>query len=214
MIDIITFNGSSVMLDSRLHEYERIAVGANFIIYNQFLNQLHLPSEKWSYDKENKGLALVEKHPELYILDAVLFKEFEYSKVVMPLQLYKYYLLQEFLGNGLNFEGLGIINEKKTRISYLNTDFSLRNWGNDQFQMNDLSRFIIKKAKKEELINAHETFFVLIDDKLKIKLLNALTFYQAETGLKVGKIELVDRLFDTERLAKLKAFSRNLIERK
>ena len=213
-MDAVFSNGSTIVLDDGLNEYERFQASESFVIYAQFLSQLHFPHEKWQYEANRSGHILVERPPELLMLDTVLFKELDYTKLVKPLQLYTYYLLQAFLGNNLVFNGLGLLPERKTRIIYLQMELDLEEMNKKTFKTNDLSRFMLKKASKEDLLHTHETFFVLLDEKFKSKLWNALTLFHAETGKPVEKSRWVDHVLSNDRLAQLKAFSKQLIEQK
>lgn len=213
MINLIAFNGENFWLDDRLQEYEEQEVTVHFIVYNQLLRQLHLPTEKWHYLKHANGRILVEKNAELLQMNEVIFKELDYSKLVSPLRLYAYYLLQEFLGNGLNFKGLGLVFERKARLMYLHTDFDLYRCQHCDFSTNDISHFVVKRAKWDDLMQVHETFFVLMDQHIKGKLMIELTRYQAETGLTVEKKDFINTLFDPERLKVLKSFSQKIIDR-
>jgi hypothetical protein len=206
-------NQNNIVLDQRLTEYVRIEVSPQFIVYNQFLKLLHLPAEKWVYDKECKGKILIEQVGELEEMDQLLFANLDYSKLASPLLIYQYNLLQLLLGNGLNFQGIGVIRERKIRLLFLATDFDLDNMHNASFDANDLSRFIQYRAKKQELLTAHETFFVLLNEKFKDKLLNALMLYQSETGKTVSKSEMMERLLNVKRLQALQDFSAKLIKR-
>ncbi|NOQ74420.1 MAG: hypothetical protein GQ574_20590 [Crocinitomix sp.] len=206
-------NNNNTVLDQRLCEYLRAKVDPNFIVYNQFLKQLHLPAEKWEYDKKHKGKILIEQEAELEELDALLFKNLDYSKLATPLWIYKYNLLQLLLGNGLNYQGIGMIRERKIRFLFVGTEFNLENRLNVQFEENDLSRFILRRAKKQEILTAHESFFVLINEKFKAKLLNALMLYQSETGNTLSKSHLIESLLNVERLSALQQFSAKLINR-
>lgn len=213
MTNLIAFNGENFWLDDRLQEYEEQEVTVHFIIYNQLLRQLHLPAEKWHYLKGANGCILVEKNPELVQMNEVIFKELDYSKLVSPLRLYAYYLLQEFLGNGLNFNGLGLVFERKTRLMYLDTDFDLNRFKRCDFSANDISHFVLKRAKRDDLLQVHETFFVMMDEHIKGKLMIELTRYQSETGHPLEKNDFINTLFDPERLQVLKSFSKKIIDR-
>ena len=208
----LTFNQEAVVLDEQLNEHERINVTPEFIIYNQFLNQLHLPFEKWAYEKEVRGVVLVEKHAEMEELDTFIFKELDYTRLVSPLHLYSYYLLQLFLGNALNFNGIGVLRERKSHFVFLDTAFEISNMIEPNFKLNNLGRFLLKRGRKEELLITHETFFVLLDQKFKSKILNALTLYQSETGVNIDKLNMIDAVLNQRRLEKLKAFSLKQIE--
>ncbi|MFT5821715.1 MAG: hypothetical protein ACI8ZM_002969 [Crocinitomix sp.] len=206
-------NQNNIILDQRLTEYVRIEADPNFIVYNQFLKQLHLPAEKWEYHTDHKGEVLVEQADEVEELDAILFKNLDYSKLASPLRIYQYNLLQLLLGNGLNYQGIGIIRERKIRFLFLRTKFDVDNMQNTSFEVNDLSRFILRRAKKQDLLTAHESFFVLLNEKFKAKLLNALMLYQSESGKTISKAQLTEHLLNTERLSALQQFSAKLINR-
>ena len=206
-------NKNNIVLDDRVVEHERIAANANFIIYNQLLKQLHLPAEKWAYDKEQKGAILVELEREVEELDAVLFKGLDFSKLASPLRLYQYNLLQLLLGEGLNYSGIGLIRERKTRFLFLKTSFQIENMQTHRFEDNELSRFIIRRAKKRDVLNAHESFFVLLNQKFNEKLLNALMLYQSETGKSISKASLVDSILNPDRLELLRQFSETQMNR-
>ncbi len=206
-------NNKNIVLDNHLSEYLRMTADPNFIIYNQLLKQLHLPAEKWEYDKEEKGKILIALEEEVEEIDAVIFKNLDYSKLASPLRLYQYNLLQLLLGRGLNYRGIGMIRERKIRFLFLTTTFDLEEMESSKFEENDLSRFIIRRAKKRELLTAHESFFVLLNEKFRAKLLNALTLYQSETGNVISKTEYLDRILNMDRLNELKQFSAKQINR-
>lgn len=204
---ILTENRSGVVLDDQLNTYTVQEMTPGFIVYDQFLHQLHLPAEKWEYAHKHQGTALIRKYDELEEVDAVLFKGLDYSNLVFPLQLYTYYLLQELLGNMLNYSGLGILRERKERFIFSHTPFDLHKMIVHKFQVNDISRFIIRRAKKKDLMRTQESFFVRLDEKFKTKLLNSLILFQSETGIQVEKSVLVDRVLNPKRIAALNLFS-------
>ena len=121
--------------------------------------------------------------------------------------------MQLLLGRGLNYRGIGMIRERKIRFLFLTTAFDLEEMESSKFEENDLSRFIIRRAKKRELLTAHESFFVLLNEKFRAKLLNALTLYQSETGNVISKTEYLDRILNMDRLNELKQFSAKQINR-
>ncbi len=206
-------NNKNIVLDNHLSEYVKMTADPNFIIYNQLLKQLHLPAEKWEYDKEEQGKVLIALEEEVEELDAIIFKDLDYSKLASPSRLYQYNLLQLLLGRGLNYRGVGMIRERKTRFLFLTTEFDLEEMENSKFEENDLSRFIIRRAKKRELLTAHESFFVLLNEKFRTKLLNALILYQSETGNAISKTEYLDKILNMDRLNELKQFSAKQINR-
>ncbi len=206
-------NNKNIVLDNHLSEYVKMTADPNFIIYNQLLKQLHLPAEKWEYDKEEQGKVLIALEEEVEELDAIIFKDLDYSKLASPSRLYQYNLLQLLLGRGLNYRGVGMIRERKIRFLFLTTEFDLEEMENSKFEENDLSRFIIRRAKKRELLTAHESFFVLLNEKFRTKLLNALILYQSETGNAISKTEYLDKILNMDRLNELKQFSAKQINR-
>jgi hypothetical protein len=210
---VLSDNNQNIVLDNRLVEYQREKANPNFIIYNQILKQLHLPAEKWEYDKVQHGNVLIAQEAEVEELDAVLFKNLDYSKLASPIRLYQYNLLQLLLGRGLNYSGIGLIRERKMRFLFLSTDFDIEDMQSIRFEENDLSRFILRRAKKQELLTAHESFFVLLNDKFRAKLLNALTLYQSESGNAISKTKLIDSILEPKRLRELRRFSEKLINR-
>ena len=210
---VLSDNNQNILLDSRLLEYQREEANSNFIIYSQILKQLHLPAEKWEYDKVKGGHILIAQEAGMEELDAVLFKNLDYSKLATPIHLYQYNLLQLLLGRGLNFSGIGLIRERKTRFLFLSTGFDIEAMQLPVFEENDLSRFIMRRAKKQELLTAHESFFVLLNEKFRAKLLNALTLYQSETGKAISKSKLIDSILEPLRLSDLRRFSEKLINR-
>lgn len=206
-------NKKNIVLDNRFVEHQRIEANPNFVVYNQILKQLHLPAEKWEYDKQQRGSILIEQEPELEELDTILFKGLDYSKLATPLSLYQYYLLQLLLGLGLNYSGIGLIRERKIRFLFLSSSFEVELMEINRFEENILSRFIMRRAKKQELLNAHESFFVLLNEKFRAKLLNALTLYQSETGDVIAKSNLIDTILDPNRLEELRSFSEKHMNR-
>ena len=65
----------------------------------------------------------------------------------------------------------------------------------------------MRRGKSSELKVAHDSFFILLDQKFKEKLLISLTLYQSETSESIDKTKLIDSVLDTERLERLRLFS-------
>lgn len=210
---ILANNGKQIVLDEQLNEYTAQSVTPNFVIYQQFLNLLHLPAEKWEYSKTNKGKVFIQETPEMEELNRVDFRRYEISDFALPLRLYTYFLLQSFLGNGEHFGGVGLLPGKKMRMVFLDTHFSHEKMGESSFEMNQIGRLTLKPARKKDLLNVHEAFFVLMNKKIKPRLMNALILYQTETGQDLNKLRLLEPLLDQSRLDRLNVFSIKQIAR-
>ena len=165
------------------------------------------------YYNGEEGDVLIQEHDELHQLSKIDFERQELSDLASPLRLYTYYLLQQFLGNGSFYGGIGLVPDKKARLVFLNTAFELANMEVPNFSMNNIARLVMKPKFKKELLRVHETFFVLFNPQFKSKLLNALTLYQSETGQEVDKMIWIDHLLDPKRIDQLNIFSIKQIAR-
>ncbi|MDA7804182.1 hypothetical protein N8987_06365 [Crocinitomix sp.] len=206
-MSFFTRNNENILLNEALIEIEQIKASPEFVIYHQCLNQLHLPTQKWVYSSQKKGWLEIVRLYELLELDKVFFKSLEYSKLINPIQLYSYYLLQQFLGKLDRYQGIGLLSKSKGDFVFLNTGSSFEISAASKFERNDLSRWILRRGKSSELKVAHDSFFILLDQKFKEKLLISLTLYQSETSESIDKTKLIDSVLDTERLERLRLFS-------
>ena len=209
---IFAYNGSDTWLNDDFKEFENRKIDENFIVYNQFLKQLHLPYLKWQYSNKDKENIQIETLPELEQMDFIVLKQLEYAKLVAPMRLFTYYLLQQYIGNNLNYSSLGIVRGAKNRLLFLDSDINYSEMAKGLFYANDLSRFLFKKANKKDLLITQESFFVLINKNFELKLLNALTQFQSKTGVEINKKELIKTVLNADRLTKFKAFSKAQIE--
>jgi hypothetical protein len=197
-------NNKGIVLDENLLEYELVAVDPTLVIYHQFLNQLHLPYQKWTYSKQEVGRILIEFPDKMEILDAILFKSLDLKTCVTPIQLYTYSLLQAYFGTKEIFDGIGIIRDRKNHFIFLNQSIAFDFKETKQFEATNFNLILMKHLRKDDLLNAYESFFVLLDQKFEEKLMNALTMYQTETGHVIAKQEWIQKFMDYERLIALK----------
>lgn len=197
-------NNKGIVLDENLLEYELVKVDPTLVIYHQFLNQLHLPNQKWTYSKQDPGAILVEFPDQMEILDAILFKSLDLKTCVTPIQLYTYSLLQSYFGNKEVFDGIGIIRDRKNHFIFLNQAINSSFTEQTNFETDNFHLILLKHLRKDELLNAYESFFVLLDQKFEDKLMNALTMYQTETGHVIAKQDWIQKFMDYKRLDALR----------
>jgi hypothetical protein len=197
-------NNKGIVLDENLQEYEFVKVDPTLVIYHQFLNQLHLPNQKWNYSKQDPGAILVEFPDQMEVLDSILFKSLDLKTCVTPIQLYTYSLLQAYFANKEVFDGIGIIRDRKTHFIFLNQIIPSNFKDQQNFETAHFHLTLLKHLRKDELLNAYESFFVLLDQKFEDKLMNALTMYQTETGHVISKQDWIQKFMDYKRLDALK----------
>lgn len=202
-------NNKGIVLDENLQEFELVAVDPTLVIYYQFLNQLHLPNLKWTYSKQDQGAILVEFPDKMEILDVILFKSLDLKTCVTPIQLYTYALLQTYFGNKAVFEGIGIIRDRKNHFIFLNQSIDSSFTEQTNFETTNFHLMLLKHLRKDELVNAYESFFVLLDQKFEEKLMNALTMYQTETGHAIAKQTWIQKFLDYERLTAFKHYAKH-----
>jgi hypothetical protein len=202
-------NNKGIVLDENLQEYELVNVDPTFVIYHQFLNQLHLPNQKWTYSKLEVGRILIEFPDKMEILDIILFKSLDLKTCVTPIQLYTYALLQTYFGNKAVFEGIGIIRDRKNHFIFLNQAIDSSFTEQTNFETRNFHLMLLKHLRKDELVNAYESFFVLLDQKFEEKLMNALTIYQTETGHVIAKQDWIQKFLDHERLTAFKHYAKH-----
>ena len=204
-------NKKNIWLDDQLEAYECVNLTPEYVVYDLFLHQLHLPTDVWKYGPNQNGNGFVKQTNEMELMDKIRFGDLDYTKLVSPVRLYTYYLIQQYFGIKSFFSGIGLIYERKTRFVFLNRGIVLEEMEGMKFSQNDLSYWMLKKARFKDLKAAHESFFVLLDDKFKAKILNALILFQSETGIEVEKGQLIDTVLNPQRLKALKEFSAELI---
>ncbi len=202
-------NNKGIVLDENLQEYELVKVDPTLVIYHQFLNQLHLPNQKWNYSKQEAGYILVEFPDQMEVLDSILFKSLDLKACVTPIQLYTYSLLQAYFGNKGVFDGIGIIRDRKNHFIFLNQPIERDFKEHEVVETSNFNLILLKHLRKEELINAYESFFVLLDHKFEDKLMNALTMYQTETGHVIAKQDWIQRFMDYRRLDALRTSTKH-----
>ncbi len=205
-MEYIAFNDNNVFIDVNFNEHEQVKINERHILYAETLKQLHLPFEKWAYSKTEKQCILIQRNRELELLDSILFEHLDYSKLLNPKQLYLFYVLQLLLGNPLDFNQIGVVRGVKNRLIFPMADFDPEKMEENNFRKNALSHFLAKRMKDKERVSATDEFFILLSEKFKTKLLNALTRYQSETGLIFDKHSIVEKFLDKNRMKQLNAF--------
>lgn len=207
---IIARNNDGIFLDSSLNEYSALEATPGLVVYQYLLSQFHLPRLDWDYDKSNPGTVLVEIHEEAEVMDSVLFDLLDYSNIAFPMKLFTFYLLGQLTGNS-GWNQIGLVRGKKDNFIFFPSDMNTENLKNTQFELNKLGRFMLRKAKKDELKRAADSFFILLDSRLEERILNGLIQFHSETGIKADKGSYVDALFLTSRIKKLASFIYNQI---
>ncbi len=209
----LLLNRSSLFLDNQFNCHALIPAEPSYLIYAQFLSQLHLPSLKWQFEKGGTGQLEEEDVDGLVILDSVLINSLEAAKTVQPIQLFTYFLLQNYLGRSNYFNGVGMRYSLKNHFLFLPNSFDTKMVENAEFFLDDLAKFCLKNFKKNELKQAAEVFFVLMDQKLEPKIQLVLTQFVSETGITIDKNQFVNDAVNYQRLDRLEDFVAQLIQR-
>lgn len=200
-----------LFLSESLHTYARIPIDPSYILYHQFLLQLHLPCEKWDYVKSDTANISVQIPEKFEQMDALTLKFMDVKNFVYPARLFTYFLLKNYLGSCNDYGGVGLLHKRKTHFIFLNSVMEFENFGNRKFEIDDMGRFAFKHIKKSDLQTAFESFFVLIDEKFEAKLQFALTQFVSSTGKHIDKAAWLNRAINLDRLAKLQHFIRPYI---
>lgn len=199
-------NETNLFLDNQLNCHVLIDADPTYLIYSQFLSQLHLPTSKWQFERGGTGKLEEEEVNELVLLDALLLSSLEVSNSIQPLRLFTYFLLQNYLGKSNNFNGVGIIHDRKNHFHFLPTSFEVDAMSNAPFFVDEIGQYCLKNLKKNDLWQAIESFFVLINEKLEPKIQLALTQYVSETRNNLDKNKLMEKVIDFQRLERLRTF--------
>jgi len=206
-------NKTNLFLDNQLNCLVLIDADPTYLIYSQVLSQLHLPASKWQFERGGTGKLEEEEVNELVMLDAVLLSSLEIMNSVQPIRLFTYYLLQNYLGRANYFNGVGIIHDRKNHFHFLPTSFDVDTMSNVPFFVDEIGQYCLKKLKKNDLWQAFESFFVLMDEKLEPKIQLALTLYASETGTNFDKNQLINKVIDFQRLERLRTFVTKTLDR-
>lgn len=200
-----------LFLSDAMQTYEPKQADPSYVIYHQFLTQLHLPCEKWEYNKENTSAIYLQIPDEMEEMDSFTLKFMDVKQFVYPARLFTYFLLQNYVGKPNHFSGIGMFHKRKSHLLFLSDNIDFKSFGTGDFWMDDFGRFTLKSLKKSDLQNAFESFFVLIDSKFEAKLQLALTQYASSTGNSIDKSLWLNRALNMDRLAALQQYIRPYI---
>lgn len=207
-MNILAKRMNGLSLSDALQTYEQISADPSYMLYHQFLVQLHLPCEKWDYFKEDRSKINLQIPDEIELMDSITLKFLEVKQFVYPARLFTYFLLQNYLGTPNQFSDVGLYHKRKSHFIFLTRPSTFEAFGTGDFWMDDFGRFMIKNLKKSDLQTAFESFFVLIDEKFEAKLQLALTQYVSTTGTPIDKSKWLKRAVNMDRLAALKNYIR------
>lgn len=202
-------DSNNMFLNNDLSVGQFVSGDINFVVFSQFLKQLKLNELSWTYSENWPGGIEMDVTDGLIVLDEVFAQAFDGKSFLNPEKLYRYYLLEQYLGTRSKFEGIGMVTNKKNECVILNRNqpFDL----DRRFDKNELVTWILRNVRKSEIMQAHEAFFVLIDEKFYDKLLLTLTVFQSQTKKETNKKDWLADLINLNRLAELKEFSKKEI---
>jgi|GEM_PF-2937114 len=210
-MDVLARRTDGLLLNEALQTFEPVVADPSYIIYHQFLIQLHLPCEKWDYSRDETSIIHLQIPEEMEQMDRLTLKHMDVKQFVYPARLFTYFLLQNYLGKGNNFSGIGLFHKRKSHLIFLSECADFNSFGTGDFWMDDFGRFTLKFLKKSDLQNAFESFFVLIDRKFESKLQLVLTQYASSTGHMIEKSLWLNRALNMDRLAALNQYIRPYI---
>jgi hypothetical protein len=114
--------------------------------------------------------------------------------------------LEQLLGNKTAYSDIGLLRLRKNQLVFNLKSFDSAAFEQCRFEQNWLSDYVVKRIAKKDLMQTTDAFFILLNEKFKAKLLNSITYFQSETGMKVNKNEFVEHLFLPDRLEALATF--------
>lgn len=205
-MQFIADNHEGVFLSSDLKEYRRIDADLTYVVYFELLEQLKLPCQSLAYNKHDSNALFLTSLPEVEELDSYSFMEIEFNSTISPLGLFTYYILEQLLGNKTRYADIGLLRLRKNQLVFSLKPFDIKQFNQPNFERNWLADYVLRNCAKKDLQHTIDTFFILLNEKFKSKLLNAITYFQSKTGIQVNKNDFVATLFAPERLTALETF--------
>lgn len=210
MIDIIGRNKDDLGINAGLDSFRFSPCHPSLVLSALFLKQLHLPAVEWDYDPTQSNKLIIQE-PELAIqMNEVWIRQVESRDFVYPEQSYTYFLLTSFLQVSKPLVSIYQIPDKKSRFLFGLMSFETH-LNQRPIQRNSILGFLKGFKGKKRLEDAHESFFVLLDDKLTTRMKNALVAYETRAGEKIDRSAWLAYCTDAERLKQLKLYSEKLI---
>lgn len=215
MINLIAQNSNRIGLDQELKCFRNVDATIGRVTFLYFLKHLHLPVVAWDYNVENNK-ELILQEPEIGVqLNQIFFNSEGVQGLVFPAQLYTYYLLTSYFGIHNPLSSIFLMPGTNNRLLFdtvcIKRPFNSDKLDRDNPERNNLKLLLKGIRNKKLLLEAHEAFFVIIDEKFADRINTVCLEFTGKTGIVVNRKDWVEDAINLDRLKRLEAFSLKLI---
>jgi hypothetical protein len=210
-MEVITRNSEGVGINGSLETFLDIKADPGKVFFALFLKQLHLPGINWAYHPTDRDMIRLEEPEEVIQLDEIKNMAIEANELVYPAQAYSYFLLTQYLQIEKPLSSLFLVPGRKSQFLFDLIDFQPKTEAFQPKRNGVIS--LVKGIRNKKIIReAHESFFVLLDQKFGERLNTACLAWQSKTGQTINKSRWLAYCVDKDRLKKLEKFSTDLIQ--